>query len=425
VIVVFEWQGPAGQHKCSGAWKDPSGRVVFTSEATVNARSSRFGVYWGLSLPDAVATGTWVVEALVDGEPAGAHAFQIVAVPGESAGAPMRRVLATAELYQRGLAETLTLEAVDASGTLLGTSSGFFVAPDLVATSFAGINATRVIRLIMSDQKRLETNEVVAWNQRDDWAVLRFPGAAGRPAPWAPAGLAVGDRCYFLEAQREGARVIVETVVVGQSPAGDLTLAQAAGEASNGGPVLNEYGEAAAILAGDGVLGAGLLDAREINDSARRIQVRGGRARPLPAVPEANTPSKRLQELEQAGLFVRPVARTPHFVSGVLGTGVATRGPVPVATDQRSRFSRADKKCVVFVTWSPGRKEDTTSHFELFDEEGRLRGSSKPRKLRLRQGESFVQGWEIDLAALKAGVYRVDVVAGTAPLWRSFFRVID
>jgi len=254
---------------------------------------------------------------------------------------------------------------------------------------------------------------------------LRFPGAAGRPTPKATAGLAVGDRCYFFEAQREGARVIVETTVVGQSPAGDLALAQPAGEASNGGPVLNEYGEAAATLAGGGVFGAGLLDAMGINDGARRIEVRGGRARPLPAVPEANAPSKTLQELEQAGLFVRPVVRSSHFVSGVLGTGVEKRGPVPVATGQRSRFARGDGKCVAFVTWSPGRKEDTTTRFELFDEEGRLRGASDPKKLRLRQGESFVQYWEINLAALQAGVYRVDVVAGPDPLWRTFFRVIN
>jgi hypothetical protein len=85
------------------------------------------------------------------------------------------------------------------------------------------------------------------------------------------------------------------------------------------------------------------------------------------------------------------------------------------SSDSGSRRSRSS---------SPGRS-GSECHFELFDEEGRLRGSSKPRKLRLRQGESFVQGWEIDLAALKAGVYRVDVVAGTAPLWRSFFRMID
>lgn len=62
-LVLFEWQGPVGRHHCEGAWKDPGGRVVFTSTADVDARASRFSVYWGLSLPDTVATGTWEVVA--------------------------------------------------------------------------------------------------------------------------------------------------------------------------------------------------------------------------------------------------------------------------------------------------------------------------------------------------------------------------
>ena len=129
----------------------------------------------------------------------------------------MRRHLAVADLYQRGLAETLTLQALDASGAQLGTTSGFFVAPDLVLTSFTGINAARLIRLVSSDQKRLETSEVVSWNKRDDWAILRFVGASGRPIERAPAAPRVGDRCYFLDAQGEVARVIVETTVIGEA----------------------------------------------------------------------------------------------------------------------------------------------------------------------------------------------------------------
>ena len=424
VLVVFEWQGPAGPHKCTGLWKDPAGRLVFTSEASVNARTTRFGIYWGLSLPDTVATGTWVVEALVDGEAAGAHAFQITAEREETAATPARRALATAELYRHGLAETLTLEAVGPSGASLGTTSGFFVSPDLVSTSFSGINAARSVRLVTSDQKRIESSEVVAWNRRDDWAVLRFAGAGGpRHAARAPSGLSVGDRCFFLEAQRGGGRIIVETTVVGQSKAGDLTLAQPADEASNGGPVLNEYGEVAATLANDGIFGASVLDAMGLGDGVRRAQVRGGRARPLVAVPDADTAAKTLQDLEQAGLFVRPVIHSSHFVSGILGTGMDKRGPVPMATDQRTRFSRKDAHCLVFVTWNPGRKEDTTSRFELFDEEGRRLTASEDKKLRLRQGEQFVQYWEIALPGLKPGIYRVDVLAGADPMWRTFFRL--
>jgi hypothetical protein len=69
VMVLFEWQGPPGRHRCEGRWKDPTGNVVFSSASEVEAPGPRFGVYWGLSIPDSVATGTWVLEAVVDGEP--------------------------------------------------------------------------------------------------------------------------------------------------------------------------------------------------------------------------------------------------------------------------------------------------------------------------------------------------------------------
>ncbi len=90
VLVLFEWQGPLGPHHCEGIWKDPGGRAVLTSQSDLVARAPRFGVYWGLTLPDAVATGTWVLEARIDGEPAGAHAFQVVASPPGSQDKPAR-----------------------------------------------------------------------------------------------------------------------------------------------------------------------------------------------------------------------------------------------------------------------------------------------------------------------------------------------
>lgn len=425
VLVLFEWQGPAGRHRCEGQWKDPSGRVVFTSSSEVEARGPRFGVYWGLSLPDRVATGTWVMEASVDGEPAGVHAFQILTGPSDPSSAPARRALTVAEIYERGLAQTLTLEVVDASGSLLATASGFFLARDLVSTTFASINGASKVRLAGADGRRLETNEVVSWNRRDDWAILRFREASGTPPVPSPDPPKVGDRCFFLDAQAEGDRVIVDTAVVGRSPAGELSLGDVAGEASHGGPVFNEFGEIVAKLVGSGIPGATILDLAGLGDGVRRAPARGTRAQPLAPPPSEGAASRTLAELELTGAFVRPLARTPHFVSGVMGTGIEHQGKIPMATDQRLRFSRADGQAVVFVTWTPSGKEDTAIHFELYDADNRRLAATEPRKARLRSGQSFVQYWELRLAALKPGIHRIDVVAGTSPVWRTFFRLAE
>jgi hypothetical protein len=421
VMVSFEWLGPAGRHHCEGAWKDPTGKTVFTSEADVVARGTRFTVYWGLSLSDSVPTGTWVIEARIDGEPAGAHSFQLQKELGAAAEKPPKRSLTVAELYQRGLAETLTIVALDGAGAQIGTASGFFVAPNLVNTSFAGINAARSVRVLTPDKRRMETSEVLSWNKRDDWAVLRLAGAAEEATPRGGDPLKVGDRCYFLEAQGESGRVIVETTVIGQS-GDEFTLADGGHGTSNGGPVFNEYGEAVAVLAGSGILGATELDVAALGG---RVQLRGARARSLTVAPDAEATTKSLQEVEQLGFFVRPIARTAHFVSGVLGTEVDRKGPVPMALNQKVLFSHSDGKCVVFVTWVPAQKQDTTIQIELFNEDNRRLLASEARKARLRSSEAFVQYWEIPLAPLRPGIHRFDVVLGQEPVWRTFFRLTD
>ena len=423
VLVTFEWQGRTGPHHCEASWKEPSGRVVFTSQADVNARTARFGVYWGLSLPDTVATGNWVVEARVDGEPAGVHAFQIVSDPA-AATATAQRVLSLAELYKVGLAHTLTVEALDAKGALLTRFSGFRVAKTLVATSFSAINAAHRVRL--AGDPAAETSEIVSWNRRDDWAILRFAGLAGEAPPLAKEGGRVGDRCFFLDAREDGGRAIVETAVVGRTDAGDLLLGDSGGGASLGAPVLNEYGQVLAALVGNSISSEGAGEGAALPNRPLRY-LRGTRGRPVPALPAEGSTARSLDDLLRDGVFVRPVVRTPHFISGVMATSVERQGPaqIPVARDQRFQFSRSDRQCVVFVTWTPNAKEDARSAFELYDDENRRLTASEERKLKLRSGQSFVQVWNVALAALKPAVYRVDVSKDGDPIWRTFFRVTD
>jgi hypothetical protein len=318
---------------------------------------------------------------------------------------------------------TLTLEALDAAGGRLGVTSGFFLGPELVSTSLAGINGARTVRLVAPDGRHLQTSLIVGWDVREDWAVLRFPGAEGEPPPRAEEPPRVGERAYILDSQGAGDRVIIETAFIGASPDGDFRTADFASEATNGAPVLNEYGEVMATLAGSGILGTTGSDLLGLGSRVVQLQSRGSRARVPVTVSDLRPSALSLEELEKSGVFVRSVVRTPHFVSGVMGTSIDKQGPVPLAADQRFTFSRTDSQCVVFVTWNPTGKEDSTSHFVLFDEVNRRLGATDPAKLKLRSGKPFVQYWTIPLAALKPGLYRVDLMLGADPVWRTFFRL--
>ena len=82
VIVHFEWDGPAGAHRLEGLWRNPDGRVSTISEFAHTSRGGRFGAYWELALPSTAATGTWTLEARIDGQPAGTHTFDIAVGSG-------------------------------------------------------------------------------------------------------------------------------------------------------------------------------------------------------------------------------------------------------------------------------------------------------------------------------------------------------
>jgi hypothetical protein len=174
------------------------------------------------------------------------------------------------------------------------------------------------------------------------------------------------------------------------------------------------------------VVGASILDLGAIGNPTGSYS-RGGRLRGFPATPAESAPSRTLADLDRAGEFVKALVPTPHFVQGTLGTGVQRQGQaqIPVASDQRFRFSRGEKSCVVFVTWTPAQKQDSTAAFELFDEDNRRVGASDPAQVKLRPNSSFVHYWTVNLNALVPGVYRVDVKLGSDPVWRTFFRVTD
>ena len=82
VVVFFQWQGQPGVHRMTAQWKSPDGASSTTSPVQYEAKDRRFGAFWSLPLSAASATGSWTIEATVDGQLGGSCTFDVAAMPG-------------------------------------------------------------------------------------------------------------------------------------------------------------------------------------------------------------------------------------------------------------------------------------------------------------------------------------------------------
>jgi hypothetical protein len=424
VIVLFEWEGQVGLHRCEGRWKDPSGKVVLSAPIEYQATTRRFGIYWTLTLPEAAATGLWAVEVSVDGALAGTHTFEVAAA-ASSAPAPARRMLSQAEIYQRALASVVTIERLGPEGQLLGQGPAVALDGDHVVTAFSTIDGASSLRVRTDARGPLESQDIGEWDRRQGWAVVPLAGHGLLAVSRSPGSPIVGDRCFVLDSGEDGARVITEAGVVGQEASPSARLRLNAGFAA-GSPVLDERGDLAGVVAGPGpeeVLGpVGMWTAH-----AGPLMVPRGSlfvlADRLPAAPAART---GLAQLAARGEFLAPLsADQRHVVSGVFAARVQRGGSVPIPQDQRWVFTRRDGEMSVFIQWNPQVKKDMLSRFEIYDADRRPIVKGAPAKQKLRPGEYYFTTWTVNIARFPAGVYRVDMLLDEAPAWRGYMRITD
>jgi hypothetical protein len=430
VIVYFEWEGAVGAHECKATWKDPSGASVLIAPYPYQAKSPRFGVYWTLALPESPRLGLWAVEAEVDGMAAGIHTFQIQEGAGPSGGGPGRRVLSPADLYARAHAATLAVESFDGKGGRLSTGSGFLLGEGAVVTAFQVIEGASRLRLVPSTGEPVETTEVAAWNRRQDWAVLRTPASFGpvqleldRSRSWK-----VGDRCALIDTTAEGARVMSETTIVGAQDfpqAGPRISIQApVSVRSLGGPLLNEYGEAIAVLGG--TLTPGISSVRSPAGVSLLEFASTAMAFPVSSLPAVAAEARAtLQDLAARGVFTPPLVSPLNVLTGTIARGVEKRNNIPMPLGEKSEFRRTEGEAFAFLTFDPQEKRDGAAVFRIYDIDNRLVLRGPPQKLALRPRVYSVVTWNFPLARLAAGTYRIDLDIDEQPAWRTYFRVVE
>ncbi|MBI3670091.1 MAG: trypsin-like peptidase domain-containing protein [Acidobacteria bacterium] len=436
VIVYFEWDGPVGPHHFEGMWKNPEGKVVVISDFQYEAKEKRFGGYWTLALAEKVSTGLWALEARVDGEVAGTHTFQIVAAPRPADAIPTKRILGPSEIYQSAQSASVFILAYDAKGEQARQGSGFFVGDEVVLTAFQVIDGASNLRVVLSDGRRVESNRVLAWNRWQDWVLLKVEAGKTPHLTRAQANSwSVGDHCYALDSPAEGNRVIVDVGITGQnsSPeAGErLNLSIYPSQRAIGGPLLNEFGEVIGVVGGSLLPGASSLAGTRFGYPTNILGVagifRGILAVPITLIPAptAGAVSTTLAELAQRGQFVAPLTGSRNVLHGTLARRVERKGPVPQPVDEKFDFTRRDTELAVFLNWNSKEKIKSTATLQLYDLNNRLLARGKPLKIDLRPNQTMFSTWQVPIANLPPATYRVDILLGEDPVWRSYFRIVE
>jgi len=435
IIVYFTWEGPAGQHHFEGLWKNPAGRVAMTSEFDYKPEQPRFGAYFKMLLGDTPATGTWILEARIDGETAGSHSFEITSAAraDTTTSTTARKLLSPSDLYDRAAAASVLVENINAKGVRRNIGTGFFIGPGKLLTAFQVIDDATKVRIVGQQGKMIEATEVLSVNRRQDWVILKVAVHNVTLLERAPADSAViGDRSYFLDMPTEGNRVLVETSLIGKQdlgPAGErLNIGDTANRRAMGSPLLNGYGEVVGVLGGSLLPGAAFLE--DPGFGARNNWLgtpsRGSLAVPIKLVVDSAGAATTIEGLFRSGQFTPALVSTETVLSGTLARSVNKKATPPQPIDAKTEFSRANPLGVVFITWLPTEKRKGQPSLRLYDLDNHMISEYlNKKKITVIPNKLSYSLWEFNLSDLRPGIYHFDVLLDADFVWRTFFRVVE
>jgi len=430
VIVYMEWDGPIGKHHLEGFWRNPPGKVTVMNDFDYEAKTTRFGAYWILALTEGADNGNWTLEAHIDGELAGTHAFQVLNAAKPVGTESSRRTLTPAQLYELALQANVVIEKFDRGGGKFGEGSGFLTEQGWVATAFDCVDGASKLRVTLSDGTKFETDQLAAWNRRQDWAVFKAtPNKMPQLRKAETNSWSVGDIASYLDVAAEGNRVIANISIDGKNsfPSAGMRVNISAGptERAVGSALLNEWGEVI------GIVTRGLIPgAREVNLADLRMLPRGGLAVPVSLLEGlkgagAETP---LNVLDSKVEFLAPVTVGRDIVSAQFARTLDKKGGIAFPSEGGNVFSKKDSAVYVCVFWEGKEKIKGLLTMRLFDLDNHLLNKAmleKPLRFSLNKGEQKTSTWEFGISPLPPGIYRVDVWLDDAPAWRSFFRVME
>jgi hypothetical protein len=439
VFVYFEWEGPLGPHHFEGLWKSPEGKIVLISDFRYEAKTPHYSGYWTMLLSEGTPSGEWNLEARIDGEPAGSLSFVITGSPVAHASPPAQppQPLSLADLYRKAMDATVIIEKLSADGTVVKKSTGFWIADGQILTSFDSIDGASTLRVSSGSIALVKTDQVLAWNKWQDWAVIRADAAPKSALKRGNAnGADVGGHCSFLEWGPLGSKLVDGSVTGTNSfPRAGMRLLIASGVTpqSVGGALLDEFGNFVGVIGGAIVPSAPPLRILALlNDSGSSAATLDldttGLAVPISILPElpSNSAPVSLSALAQQGEFT-PLVIKSNAVNYLTVTTAMNKqyGAIPMPQNAKLVFSRRENKAVVFVDWQTSTKQKFATTLRVFSADNKLLSTAKSQNVSLSPGNFAATTWDLPIGLMSPGIYRLDLLINDQTSLREFIRVTE
>jgi hypothetical protein len=316
----------------------------------------------------------------------------------------------------------------DGEGNLADTASGFVLSKNRIATAFQNVDAASRIEIEFASGLRVQTDDVVAYSRKGDWAVLAAP--TGDIAPMRrgdPAATVVGARLMVFNVEGS-AKAIGGVDISGKRslPAFGERIQYSPGLTVDtaGGPLLDSTGGVIAILGGSIAPGT-RLDAHHMNMMVPGLTPHMlNAATPISSIatPLAEK-AEKLGDLVAAGAMAAPLAGMDGLIYVVTCREAPSQllDPLPRAV---AEFSRRDKNVAVLSEWvKKGKVGKGVLAARIYDGENHERIAVPPKKVTLsstitRSTFGFAP------APLEPGLYRIDLIWDDRPVWRTFIRIV-
>jgi hypothetical protein len=435
VIVYFEWEGPLGPHHFEGLWKSPEGKIVLLSDFRYEAKTPHYSGYWTMLLSEGTPSGEWNLEARIDGEPAGTLSFVITGSPVAHAPSTPQPV-SPADLYRKAMDTSVIIEKLTEDSTPAAKSTGFWIGDGQILTSFESIDGAASLRISLNFGAQIKTDQVIAWNRWQDWAVLKVDFSPKAFLKRAASAANVGDHCVFLEWGAVGSKLVDGSITgINSFPRAGSRLLVASGVSSQsiGGALLDEFANYTGIVGGSIVPSANPVRILALlNDpgpsSSTPDWETTGLAVPqslLPDLPLSAAPTS-LAELASRGEFAPLVIKSNSIQYLTVTNSVAKdTGGIPFPRNSKQIFSRRDNKAAVYVNWQASAKEKVDYTLRLFTADNKMISASKPQEISLAPGKYASTNWDLPVGSLSPGIYRIDLLLNDKTSWREFIRVTE